>query len=126
MADDGFIGLVGPLFHRLAGTTHEYALVAQPKHRNIRGVVQGGLLMTFADRTMGLAAGHHVRPNGVVTVQMDTQFADSAEIGETLFSRPQLVRATRSLVFMTTEVKAGARCVILASAVFKIVKRKGE
>jgi acyl-coenzyme A thioesterase PaaI-like protein len=121
IADDGFVDLVGPFFHRTAGGGHEYAVVAQTKHRNIRGVVQGGLLMTFADRTMGLAAYREAK-HALATIQMDTQFVDSAKIGEVLLSRPRVIRGTRSLIFMSTEVKVGERCIILASAVFKISK----
>ena len=123
--DHGFIDLVGPFFHRKVEEAHQYAVVAQTKHRNLRGVVQGGLLMTFADRTMGLAA-HQATGQGVVTIQMDSQFLDTAKIGELLLSQPRVVRGTRSVVFMSTEVKAGERCVILANAVFKIVRPRGE
>lgn len=38
--DDGFINLVGPLWRRMNGADHEYAIVGQDKHRNRRGVVQ--------------------------------------------------------------------------------------
>jgi acyl-coenzyme A thioesterase PaaI-like protein len=119
--DDGFIDLVGPFFHRKVEEHHQYAVVAQTKHRNLRGVVQGGMLMTFADRTMGLAA-YQALKQGVVTIQMDSQFIDTAKIGELLLSQPRVVRGTRSVVFMSTEVMAGERCVILATAVFKIVR----
>jgi len=121
VGDDGFIDLVGPFFHRKVEHAHQYAVVAQTKHRNLRGVVQGGMLMTFADRTMGLAAYQAVK-QGVVTIQMDSQFIDTAKIGELLVSQPRMVRGTRSVVFMSTEVKAGERCIILANAVFKIVR----
>ena len=119
--DDGFIDLVGPFFHRKLGEHHQYAVAAQTKHRNLRGVVQGGMLMTFADRTMGLAA-YQALKQGVVTIQMDSQFLDTAKIGELLVSQPRVVRGTKSVVFMSTEVKAGERCVMLATAVFKIVR----
>lgn len=119
--DDGFIDLVGPFFHRKVDHAHQYAVVAQTKHRNLRGVVQGGMLMTFADRTMGLAAYQEVG-QGVVTIQMDSQFIDTARIGELLLSQPRVVRGTKSVVFMSTEVKVGERCIILANAVFKIVR----
>jgi len=52
----GFISLVGPLWQRVVDGEHEYALVAQDKHHNRRGLVQGGVLMTFADRTCGMTA----------------------------------------------------------------------
>jgi hypothetical protein len=40
--DDGFIGLVGPLWQRARGEGMEYAFLAAPKHHNRRGVVQAG------------------------------------------------------------------------------------
>jgi hypothetical protein len=54
----GFLNLVGPLWQRLVNDVHEYAIVAQDKHHNRRGLVQGGLLMTFADRTICLRSAH--------------------------------------------------------------------
>jgi acyl-coenzyme A thioesterase PaaI-like protein len=58
----------------------------------------------------------------LATVQMDTHFIDSAKIGEILISTPRVVRATRSLIFTTTEVTASNRCVATASGVFKVLK----
>ena len=58
----------------------------------------------------------------LATVQMDTHFIDSAKIGEILISKPRVIRATRSLIFTTTELTAGSRCVATASGVFKILK----
>ena len=52
----GFIQLIGPLWQRQVDGAHEYALVAEDKHHNRRGLVQGGVLMTFADRTCGMTA----------------------------------------------------------------------
>jgi acyl-coenzyme A thioesterase PaaI-like protein len=118
----GFIALVGPLWHRVVDGLHEYALAAEDKHHNRRGVVQGGVLMTFADRSCGMTARFVSGSPSLATVQFDTQFVDAAKIGELLVSRPRVIRATRSLIFMTTEVSAGERCVAMASGVFKVMK----
>ena len=118
----GFISLVGPLWQRVVNEAHEYAIVAQDKHHNRRGLVQGGLLMTFADRSCGMTARFVSGRPTLATVQMDTHFVDSAKIGEVLISKPRVVRATRSLIFMTTEVTAGNRCIATASGVFKVLK----
>ena len=118
----GFISLVGPLWQRVVNAVHEYAIVAQDKHHNRRGLVQGGLLMTFADRSCGMTARFVSGRPTLATVQMDTHFVDSAKIGEILISKPRVVRATRSLIFMATEVTAGSRCVVTASGVFKVLK----
>jgi acyl-coenzyme A thioesterase PaaI-like protein len=117
----GFIALVGPLWHRVVNGVHEYALIAEDKHHNRRGVVQGGVLMTFADRTSGMTARFVSGKTSLATVQFDTQFVDAAKIGEILVSKPRVVRATRSLIFMTTELTAGERRVAMASGVFKIM-----
>jgi acyl-coenzyme A thioesterase PaaI-like protein len=123
----GFIALVGPLWQRVVDDVHEYALIAEDKHHNRRGVVQGGVLMTFADRSCGMTGRFVSGSPSLATVQFDTQFVDAARIdaariGELLISRPRVVRSTRSLIFMTTEVTAGERCVAMASGVFKIMK----
>ncbi|MDB5521353.1 MAG: hypothetical protein JWQ82_950, partial [Tardiphaga sp.] len=103
MDDDGFINLIGPLWHRAIGDTFEYAIVGQAKHRNRRGVVQGGVLMTMADRTCGMTARHVSKAESLATVQFDTHFVDATQIGEIMVSRPRAVRVTRSLIYMATE-----------------------
>ena len=118
----GFLSLVGPLWHRLVDGEHEYAIVAQDKHHNRRGLVQGGLLMTFADRSCGMTARFVSGKPTLATVQMDTHFIDSGKIGEILQSKPRVIRATRSLIFLTTEVTAENRCIAIASGVFKVLK----
>jgi len=123
--DDGFLNLVGPLWHRPNDATGEYAIAAQPKHKNRRGFVQGGLLMTLADRSLGMAARQGSGASAVVTIQMDTHFIDAAKIGELLVSTPRVVRSTRTLIFLNTELTADGRCVVMASGVFKIMKGAG-
>ncbi len=118
----GFLHLVGPLWQRVVDSEHEYALVAQDKHHNRRGLVQGGLLMTFADRSCGMTARYVSGRPTLATVQLDTHFVDSGKIGDILISRPRVVRSTRSLIFVTTEVTADKRCIVMASGVFKILK----
>jgi acyl-coenzyme A thioesterase PaaI-like protein len=120
----GFLHLIGPLWQRVVDGAHEYALVAQDKHHNRRGLVQGGVLMTFADRTCGMTARTISGKPTLATVQFDTHFVEAGKIGETLVSKPHVVRTTRSLIFITTEVTVDKRCIAMASGVFKILKNE--
>jgi acyl-coenzyme A thioesterase PaaI-like protein len=120
----GFIHLIGPLWQRVVDGEHEYALVAQDKHHNRRGLVQGGVLMTFADRTCGMTARYVSGKTKMATVQLDTHFVEAGKIGEILVSKPHVVRTTRSLIFITTEVTVDKRCIAMASGVFKILKNE--
>ena len=118
----GFIHLIGPLWQRAVGDGYEYALATQDKHHNRRGLVQGGVLMTFADRTCGMTARHVTGRQTMATIQLDVHFVEAGQIGDILVSRPRVVRATRSLVFINTEVTVGKRCIATANGVFKILR----
>jgi uncharacterized protein (TIGR00369 family) len=120
----GFIQLMGPMWQREVDGELEFALLTEDKHHNRRGLVQGGVLMTFADRTCGITARHVIgkQTMAMATVQLDVHFVESGKIGETLISRPRVVRATRSLVFVSTEVTVDKRCIAMANGVFKILK----
>ena len=120
----GFMHLIGPLWERLVDGELEFALITEDKHHNRRGLVQGGVLMTFADRTCGITARFVSGKPTLATVQLDTHFVEAGKIGEILISKPHVVRSTRSLIFITTEVTVDRRCIAMANGVFKI--RKNE
>jgi len=122
--DEGFVGLVGPFWTRMDGDKHLYAFLAEPKHHNRRGVVQGGMLMTFADRTMGMTCWY---ANGQVpqaTVQLDVHFIDAVRIGEFVEAKCTVVRRTRSLIFMSADLVVGDRVVASAKGVWKTLGKK--
>src|SRR3954452_653872 len=77
----GFLHLIGPLWQRVVEGRHEYTLVAQDKHHNSRGLVQGGVVMIFADRTCGMSARFVSGRPTLATIQMDTHFVDAGKIG---------------------------------------------
>ncbi len=60
----------------------------------------------------------------LATVQFDAHFVEAGKIGEILVSKPHVVRTTRSLIFITTEVTVDKRCIAMASGVFKILRNE--
>src|SRR4029079_16227656 len=118
----GFLHLVGPLWERVVDGAHEYELATQGKNHKRRDPVQGGVLMTFADRTCGMTSRYVTGKPMLATVQLDTHFVEAGKIGEALISRPRVVRSTRSLIFIVTEVTVDKRVIAMANGVFKILK----
>jgi acyl-coenzyme A thioesterase PaaI-like protein len=118
--DDGFIGLIGPWWQRTTDRTTSYAFLAESKHHNRRGVVQGGMLMAFADRSMGLTAWHSNNKKPQATVQLDVHFTDAVQIGEFVEARCHVVHRTRSLIFMSATLAVGERVVANANGLWKI------
>jgi acyl-coenzyme A thioesterase PaaI-like protein len=122
--DEGFIGLVGPFWTREAGGTHLYAFRAETKHHNRRGVVQGGMLMTFADRSMGMTCWYANEKQPQATVQLDMHFIDAVQIGEFVEAKCKVVRRTRSLIFMSADLVVGNRVVATANGVWKTLAKR--
>jgi acyl-coenzyme A thioesterase PaaI-like protein len=126
--DTGFVGLVGPFWSRPkkteTGDSFEYAFLAEDKHHNLRGVVQGGMLMTFADRSMGRTCFYANEQQPQATVQLDMHFIDAVQVGEFVECRAKVVRRTRSLVFMSGELVVGERIVATANGVWKTLGKR--
>ena len=124
--DEGFIGLVGPFWTRpQAGTeTPQFAFLAEPKHHNRRGVVQGGMLMTFADRSMGMTCWYANGKKPQATVHLDVHFVEGVQIGEFIEMHAKVVRRTRALIFMSGELMVGTRVVATANGVWKTLGEK--
>ncbi|HDZ37186.1 MAG TPA: PaaI family thioesterase, partial [Marinobacter sp.] len=98
---DGFVGLVGPFWKREnADGSTSHGFEAEERHVNLLGVVQGGMLMTFADRSLGLEAWKAAGDQPSTTVQFNMNFIAAAQIGSFVEVTPVVTRATRSLIFM--------------------------
>jgi acyl-coenzyme A thioesterase PaaI-like protein len=117
--DEGFIGLVGPFWIKRREDGADFAFMAAKKHHNRRGVVQGGMLMTFADRSLGMTAWYANERKPQATVHLDMHFIDAVQIGEFVEAKCRVVRRTRSLIFMSGEFVVGERTVATANGVWK-------
>src|SRR6267154_1222449 len=80
--DEGFIGLVGPFWMKPSGDENvapQFAFLAAPKHHNRRNVLQGGMLMTFADRSMGMTCWYANGKKPQATVHLDVHCVDAVQ-----------------------------------------------
>ncbi len=94
---NAFMTYIGPMWRREVDGWPEYGLLTDERHSNTRGIVHGGVIMSFLDYTIG-ATVHQLtdgRPN--VSVHLDTQFLDAGEIGDLLTGRCEIERQGRSL-----------------------------
>lgn len=123
LADEGFIAHVGPMYAREDPQDHRCVFRAEPRHANLIGVVQGGMLMTAGDRALGLAAWR-VAGRPCATIQFAMQFVSGGRIEEWITVEPEIVRATSSVVFMRGTLIAGDRLVATADGVWRILSER--
>jgi acyl-coenzyme A thioesterase PaaI-like protein len=125
IADEGFTGLAGPFFLKGRGADLRFGFPTEAKHHNRRGVLQGGALMTFADKALGMTARTSTQAESTATVQLDVHFIDAVHIGELIETRPRMVRAMRQLIFVSADLTVGARTVALANGLWKKLAAPG-
>jgi uncharacterized protein (TIGR00369 family) len=115
---------IGPFFYRVISAGRvQNTFTPVAHHCNTYGNVHGGVLMTFADQCLCLAACES-EADVVVTVSATCDFVDAAVQGEALLGDGELVRMAGSLAFTRVTVRAGERVVMVASGVVKRVRPK--
>ena len=113
--------LIGPFLAKREGEAWRYGFLAEERHLNKGGVVHGGMLMSFADDAFGMTVWEAAGRQLCTTVQLNTQFVAPVRAGEFVESRAEVLRRTRTLIFMRGVLLVGDRTVIHADGVWKIL-----
>jgi uncharacterized protein (TIGR00369 family) len=112
--------LVGPIWRRGDAL---FGFSASEKHGNHINIVHGGMLATFADQSMGMTAQRATGNKPHATIELNMQYIGAVKIGEFVESHCDVVRITRSIIFIRSTLKVGDRIVASASGVWKILER---
>lgn len=118
---EGYPATIGPFLARRQGATWRYGFTVEARHLNMGGVTHGGMLMSFADDVLGMTVWEAAGRRPCTTVQLSTQFVAPARLGEFVEGVAEVLRTTRSLVFVRGLVAVGERAVVHADGVWKIL-----
>lgn len=116
-----FVTHVGPFWHRGEGPDFEVAFVGDEKHANHINTVNGGMLATFVDVALGYAVVKSVGGSSCATAKLQMQYVSTAQIGELVTCKPEIVRRTSQLVFVRGLVRADERTVASADGIWKVL-----
>ncbi|MEX1036673.1 MAG: PaaI family thioesterase [Sneathiella sp.] len=89
-------------------------------HLNSIKVVHGGMLMTFADSALAGAVIHETGRR-CVTIKMNSEFLSPAREGDWVESDVEVIRSTRTVVFVRGELKVRDKSIFKADAIFHYV-----
>jgi len=120
--DDGFIGLIGPMFQKMVQSKFQFCFPTLPKHKNRNHVLQGGALLTFCDRVLGVVARAESSTPKTATIQLNMDFIHPIKIGEVVESSPILVKDSKHLLFVKGTFYVKDTVVGEASGIWKKIK----
>lgn len=99
-----------------------YGLLTTPEHVNPEGAVHGGILMLFADHTIGLLAWDACKPYPAVTIQLNTHFLSAVKPGDFVVLDGEVTRATKGLVFVRGILSVGDRQAAAVDGIWRVLR----
>ena len=123
---DGFIAANGPLYVKKLNPGIVLGFRVEPRHCNPMGICHGGMIATFCDMLLPISAHYLSADLGrrfLPTINLQIDYLAASPKGAWVQGEAQLLRSTRSLVFMQGVVSADGQPVARASGIFKIGPR---
>lgn len=122
---DPFENLIGPFYMKENGDgTYKSAFVAEAeRHCNNGGALHGGLLMSFADFAL-FAIAKDALDGPCVTVGFNSEFVSAGQAGTLVEASGEIMRATRSLLFVRGQIFSGDTIIMTFSGILKRVKHR--
>ena len=118
----GFLRALGPLYvRREADGRSSFGLLVEEAHCNAKDMCHGGMLATLADLVLGIGGLEQAGSSGFfITISLAQDFLAPVPRGAWLEMRPELLRATRTMMFVQGVFTVGEEPVLRANGVFRL------
>ena len=114
----------GVMFKSISNTEYEFKSTISENHLNAAGITHGGYLSALIDAGAGTAA-HRAADNApCVTISLDLKFIGSSKSGDEIIGYVNILKKTKSLVFLFCTLKCNEKIITSASGVWKILNVK--
>ena len=118
----GFMKHLGGLELKKINETHyEFIVEVKEMHLNTGKIAHGGFLSTIADTGMGTAAHRVAGDRRCVTINLDVKFISAGQLGDKLKGKVEILKKTKTLVFINCKISNDKEIVLSASGTWKIL-----
>ncbi len=115
----------GLLFKTVSENEYHFKTIIKENHLNAAGIAHGGFISAVVDAGAGTAAHRAAAKNPCVTISLELKFISAVKLGQELMGITKIQKKTKTMVFLTCELKASDKIVATASGVWKILKLAG-
>ena len=113
----------GLLFRTISENEYEFKATIKENHLNAAGITHGGFIAALVDAGVGTAAHRSTGENLCVTISLELKFISSVQLDQELIGLVKVQKKTKSLVFLTCELKTDGKIAATASGIWKIIKK---
>ena len=113
----------GLLFKTISENEYEFKTIIKENHLNAAGITHGGFIAAFVDAGSGTAAHKAADGRPSVTISLELKFISVVKLGQELIGNTKIQKKTKSMVFLTCELKVEDKIVATASGIWKILKK---
>ena len=118
----GFMKHLGGLELKKINETHyEFIVEVKEIHLNTGKIAHGGFLSTIADTGMGTAAHRVAGDRRCVTINLNVKFISAGQLGDKLKGKVEILKKTKTLVFINCKISNNKEIVVSASGTWKIL-----
>ena len=117
--EDPYETAIGPFCFRAEGREVTCAFAPKRTHLNGGGTIHGGALMSFADFALFAIAHEALGGAKAVTIAFNCDFLSPGGLDEMIEARGEVLRATRSLVFVRGLITQATRPLLALSGTLK-------
>ena len=115
----------GLLFKNISENEYQFKTTITKNHLNAAGITHGGFISAVVDAGAGTAVHRAVGNSPCVTISLELKFISPVKLNQELIGITKIQKKTKSMVFLTCELKALEKIVATASGVWKILKLPG-
>ena len=113
----------GILFRSISVNEYEFKAKINENHLNSAGITHGGFIAALADSGVGTAAHRVAGESKCVTISLELKFISQVKLGQELIGLAKVQKKTKSLIFLTCELRADDKIAATASGIWKIIKK---
>jgi len=115
----------GLLFKTVSENEYQFKTTIKENHLNAAGIAHGGFIAAVVDAGAGTAAHKAADSNSCVTISLELKFISVIKLGQKLVGITKIQKKTKSMIFLTCELKVSDKIVATASGVWKILRPTG-
>lgn len=116
----GFEQFVGPISYAPSDGEMKLSFTITDHHLNGDGFLHGGMMMTLASAVLGRLARETAGGATTAPLSVNCDFVGPGRAGAAVTGTAEVTRRTRSVLFVTAELRAGDKLMMTATGVYRI------